>query len=116
MANLKRNIIELVKEVKEGEIITQTYYTPPFIPLSVTYQAIDLTAKMEKGTRENEKMLIDELVNFVVNDVYKNQFTKEELENGLHAPTAMDVLSEQLLFVARGYQSSETKKSLEKMS
>jgi len=114
MANLKRNMIEIVKKVKEGEIVTEKYLTPVFIPLSVVYQAIDLTADMEKGTKENERSLIDKLIDFVVNDLYKNQFTKEDLLNGLHAPDAMGTLTEQLLFVARGYQSNETKKYLAK--
>ncbi|WP_286201365.1 hypothetical protein [Bacillus sp. ISL-4] len=41
MANLKRNMIELVKEVKEGEIVTEKYLTPVFIPFSVVYEALD---------------------------------------------------------------------------
>lgn len=114
MANLKRNMIELVKEVKEGEVITQKYLTPPFIPLSVVYQAIDLTAEMAKKTVVNEKEIIDKLLDFVANDVYKGQFTKEELINGLHAPDAIEVLQQQILFVSRGYQSDETKKYLAK--
>lgn len=114
MANLKRNMIELVKEIKEGEIVTQKYLTPPFIPLSVVYQAIDLTADMAKKTIVNERETIDKLLDFVANDVYKGQFTKEELINGLHGPEAIDVLQQQLLFVSRGYQTDETKKFLAK--
>ncbi|WP_026581020.1 phage tail assembly chaperone G [Bacillus sp. J33] len=114
MANLKRNMIELVKEVKEGEIVTQKYLTPVFIPLSVVYQAIDLSADMEKISRTNEKEMIDKLLDFVANDVYKGQFTKDELMNGLHAPDAIDVLQQQILFISRGQQSDETKKYLAK--
>lgn len=116
MANLKRNMIELVKEVKEGEIITGKYLTPVFIPLSVVYQAIDLTTELEKVTNATEKELIDKLVDFIVNDVYKNQFSKEDLINGLHAPEAVRILQEQILFIAQGYQSDETKNYLAKRS
>jgi hypothetical protein len=114
MANLKRNMIELVKEVKEGEIVTEKHLTPVFIPLSVVYQAIDLKAETDKVTIENEKELIDKLISFVANDVYNGQFTKEELINGLHAPNAIDVLMQQILFIARGQQSAETKNYLAK--
>lgn len=49
MANLKRNMIELVKEVKEGEIVTEKYLTPVFIPFSVVYEAIDMTDEIDKS-------------------------------------------------------------------
>jgi hypothetical protein len=114
MANLKRNMIELVKDVKEGEIITEKYLTPVFIPLSVVYQAIDLTSDMEKMTSEKETEMIDKLVDFVANDVYKGQFSKEDLINGLHAPNAIETLQQQILFIARGQQTEETKNYLAK--
>jgi len=114
MANLKRNMIELVKEIKEGEIIAEKYLTPVFIPLSVVYQAIDLTAETKNGGNVTEKELIDKLLDFVANDVYKGQFTKEQLINGLHAPDAIQTLQEQILFIARGQQTNETKKYLAK--
>jgi hypothetical protein len=114
MANLKRNMIEIVKEVKEGEIVTEKYLTPVFIPLSIVYQAIDLINDMEKTTKFDEKDLIEKIIDFVANDIYKGQFTKEELKNGLHAPQAVETLYEQILFVARGQQNDETKKFLAK--
>lgn len=114
MANLKRNMIELVKEVKEGEVVTESYLTPVFIPLSVVYKAIDLSKDIQNVTIETEKEMVDKLVDFVANDVYKGQFTKEELINGLHAPSAVGTLEEQVIFITRGYQSDETKKFLEK--
>jgi hypothetical protein len=114
MALLKRNMIELVKEVKEGEVITEKYLTPVFIPLSTVYQAIDLTNDLENNTKMTEKELIERLIDFVANDIYKGQFTKEELTNGLHAPDAIQNLYEQILFIARGQQSDETKKYLAK--
>ena len=43
MANLKRNMIQLVKEVKEGgEVITETFLTPVFISFSVVYESVDI--------------------------------------------------------------------------
>ncbi|MGE6379981.1 phage tail assembly chaperone G, partial [Peribacillus muralis] len=87
MANLKRNMIELVKEVKEGEIDTVNYLTPVFIPFSVVYEAIDMTQEIEKSEESksagSEKELIDKLLDFVANKIYNKQFTKEDLFNGL---------------------------------
>lgn len=113
MANLKRNMIELVKEVKEGEIVTEKYLTPVFIPLSVVYEAIDLADDLSKeGTSEKDS--IDKLLDFIANKIYKGQFTKEELFNGIHGPESGSVLWEQLLFVTQGFQTEEAKNYLAK--
>ena len=121
MANLKRNLIELVTNPEEAaggaEVETKKYWTPAFIPLSVIYQATDLTAEIDNSDDEDklsERELIGKLIDFVANDVYKGQFTREELENGLHAPSAITTLQEQIVFIAQGQQSNETKKFLEK--
>jgi hypothetical protein len=52
------------------------------------------------------------MIDFVATRIYNNQFTKEELFNGLHAPDASRVLYEQILFITQGAQSDETKKFL----
>lgn len=113
MANLKRNMIELVKDVKEGEIVTEKYLTPVFLPMSVVYEALDLSDELASG-QAKERDMIDKLLDFVANKVYKGQFTKEELVNGLHAPDAIQSLQEQILFIAQGQQTDETKKFLAK--
>jgi hypothetical protein len=110
MANLKRNMIELVKEVKEGEIITEKYLTPVFIPFSVVYEALDMVAEIEKS--KTEKDLLDKMIDFVAARIYNNQFTKEILFEGLHAPDASRILYEQILFITQGAQNDETKKYL----
>lgn len=113
MANLKRNMIELVKEVKEGEIVTKNYLTPIFIPLSIVYEALDLLDEL--GKKEvTEKERLDKLVDFVSDKVYKGQFSNEELKNEFHAPDGIGSLQEQVLFITRGYQNEETKKYLAK--
>ncbi|MDF1997598.1 phage tail assembly chaperone G [Peribacillus frigoritolerans] len=118
MANLKRNMIELVKDVKEGEIVTEKFLTPVFIPFSVVYEAVDLTQEIDKSEKEksasSEKDMIDKLLDFVANKIYNQQFTKEDLFNGLHAPDAIQTLQEQIVFVAQGRQNDETKKFLAK--
>ncbi|MDN4525320.1 phage tail assembly chaperone G [Fictibacillus fluitans] len=112
MANLKRNMIELVTDVKEGEVITEKFLTPVFIPFSVVYEALDLEQELSENA--NEKELLEKYMYFVANKIYKGQFTKEQLYSGLHAPSAYQVLQDQILFVSQGYQTEETKKFLEK--
>lgn len=113
MADLKRNMIELVKEVKQGELVTEKYLTPLFIPMKTVYEAIDIMEEIEAsaGSAKAEKEIIDKLLIFVV-DLYGKQFTKEELRDGLHGPTATQKLQEQVLFAARGVQDDDTKKYL----
>lgn len=114
MANLKRNMIELVKEVKEGEIITEKYLTPVFIPFSVVYEALDMMTEVEKS--KNEKEVLEKMIDFVAARIYNNQFTKEDLFNGLHAPDSSRILYEQIVFVTQGAQNDETKKFLARKS
>jgi hypothetical protein len=115
MANLKRNMIELVKEVKEGEIVTEKYLTPVFIPFDVTYKAVDLASEwQDSGSKKTEREMLDTLIDFVANDVYNGQFTVTELKKGLHAPDAAKVLYDQVQFISQGQQDEETKKFLEK--
>lgn len=107
-------MIELITEVKEGELVTKKYLTPMFLPLSVVYEAIDLMAEMQNVNVNNEKEMIEKLLAFVADKAYGGQFTKDELFQGLHAPDAMRVLQDQVLFVARGDQNDDTKKYLAK--
>ena len=118
MANLKRNMIELVVDVKDGEVVTKKYLTPPFLPFSAVYEATSLNEEIAnfKGKVKDEKKLYDKMFAFVAETAYGKQFTKEELEAGLHAPQAGEILMDQILFVAQGVQTDETKKFLEKNS
>ncbi|MEK4922391.1 hypothetical protein MKX78_10765 [Cytobacillus sp. FSL R5-0569] len=115
MATFKRNMIELVTGVREdGEYEIKKYFTPNFIPFSIVYEAVDLNEKMVKNKFESEKAQFDELLEFVTNRIYGNQFSKEDLLNGLHAPEAISTLENQITFIAQGKQSDETKKFLAK--
>ena len=111
MAELKRNMIELVvnpQEVAEGgEPELKKYWTPAFIPFTKVREAMELAAELEKGETENVAESMDKLADFVT-DLYGGQFTKDELYGGLHAPSAVQVLQEQILFIAQGQQSEGT--------
>lgn len=120
MSELKRHAIEIVKEVKEGEIVTETYLTPAFLPMKVVYEAIEVYAEIEKNEQragtdiKKEKELYTRVMDFVANQAYGGQFTPDDLFNGLHAPDVNKVLFDQVLFVARGVQNDFTKKYLAK--
>lgn len=119
MANLKRNMITLVKNPEEvtngGEPEFEKYWTPAFMPLDVTYEAVDLMGELEKmEERSDFKKVLDLLVDFTANKAYAKQFTVEDLKGRLHAPNAVETLREQLFFVAQGEQTDETKNFLEK--
>lgn len=120
MAELRRNSIELVKNPKEiekgGEPEFEKYWTPMFIDLGVLYEAVDIHGDILKfrGGAKQEKELIDKMISFVADKIYGGQFTSEQLRRSLHAPTAMENLQEQIIFVARGQQNESTKKFLAK--
>lgn len=117
MANLKRNMIALVKNpddvLKGGEIELEKYWTPPFIPFKKIRDAIQFQVELEKGEM-SELEMIDRLADFVANDIYSGQFTKDDIYDRMHAPDAAEELQQQVLFVAQGQQTESTKKFLEK--
>lgn len=136
MANkLKRNIIQLVnngKEVQEknAEPKFDTFLTPHFIPASLWYETLDVMEEVEeleikankdlkdgkdvsstKLMREQMRILIDAVVK-----IYGNQFTKDQLIEGFHAPNIIEDLQVQVAFIARGQQDEATKKLVESKS
>lgn len=118
MANLKRNMIELIKnpeEVNNGaEPEIEKIWTPPFISLDVVYEAMDLMSKTEDEEADiSEREAFDMMLDFVANKIYKDKITEEDLRTRLHAPDAIETLQDQVLFIAQGQQTDETKKFLE---
>lgn len=111
MAKLLRNTIKLVTDVKGEEVSFETYYTPPFIPLDVVYEAVDMMDEIETGDK-SQRQLLDEMVTFVAERVYEGKFSVQQLKSGLHAPEAMQIIQQQVAFVAQGDQTEETKKFL----
>ena len=120
MANLKRNMIELVKNPEEankgGEIETERFWTPVHIPLKVMYEALDLSEEManiESGkSKKSFRDAMDLMMDFIANKAYNGQFTKDDLLNRLHAPDAINTLQEQIGFIASGETSESTKNFL----
>lgn len=120
MANLKRNMIELVKNPEEankgGEIETERFWTPVHIPLKVMYEALDLSEEManiESGkSKKSFRDAMDLMMDFIANKAYNGQFTKDDLLERLHAPDAINTLQEQIMFIAQGETSDSTKNFL----
>src|SRR5699024_7767934 len=122
MANLKRNIIELLKNPEEankgGEIETERFWTTAHTPLTVMNEAVDLSekkAKIESGkSKKSFRDAMDLMMDFIANKAYNGQFTKDDLVERLHAPDAINILQEQIGFIASGEQSGGTRDFLEK--
>ena len=119
MADLKRNRIELFKEMDGDTPKMESFLTSPFLPMSVILEANDMLAKHEgkiftEMKSEEMKEYIDDMADFVANRVYNKQFTKQDLFDRLHSPDAIGELQSQIGFVALGIQSNETKKFLAK--
>ena len=119
MANLKRNSIELVKEVKGDEIEKQRFLTPPFTPTRITKEALGILAKyeeleIEKGHLSANDLvtMMDDMSEFIANRLYDGQFTKEDLDEKYHGPNAFEDFKQQVQFTASGMQSQETKNFL----
>lgn len=96
---LKQMQIELVKDVKDnGELETEVFYSPKFIPFS---KLIKATKTLEAVEDKPEMEAMDEMFQ-VVADLYNNQFTAQELMDGLHAPDAVKVIRENIEFISTG--------------
>lgn len=115
MTQLKRNSIELMKEMNGDEVVMQRYWTPPFTPMKVTKEAVEMMMEFEKTeikkkTFSFEQMsdMIEKMAEFVANRLYAGQFTKEELEERYHAPDTFQGLKAQVEFVATGMQDNST--------
>lgn len=106
------NFIKLVTEVKEdGTLVEKSYITPSFIPFAMLYEATDIMAGLEE---KSEKEAMDVMLHFVVK-IYNNQFTVDEMINGLSAPNAIEEIQKQIEFVATGAVEDTKKAELKKL-
>lgn len=115
----KRNFIKLVQVDNKGKAVLDsdgnpkydTFITPAQIPFRMIYNATDL---MDGSDEESSKQSMDEMLDLVVN-IYQKQFTKDDLLDRLHAPDAVDELTQQIEFIAQGQMDDERKKELAQM-
>ena len=108
----KLNFIELIKDVNEnGEVETKVYFTPKFIPFS---KLLELTKTLEAMEEKTEIEAMNDMFSVVV-DLYNNQFTVEELQDGLHAPEAVATLQEQISFISEGKLTEDNEARLKEL-
>lgn len=120
----KLHFIELITDVKDdGEFETKIYFTPKFIPFSKLMTITDRLEEIEKLEKESdsekeqvsEKETIKEMFKLVAEDIYNNQFTPEELMDGLHAPEAIKTVQEQIAFISEGKVTEANEKRLKQL-
>ena len=108
---MKRNYIQLIKDVKEdGTPELETFFTPNFIPFRKVYEAVELLDSDSNSDKQN--ML--ESFNFIA-ELYNNEFTTDDLLDRLHAPDALNEIRSQIEFVSQGFMDDERKKKLKQM-
>ena len=96
----KQMSIELITDVKEdGEVVVTTYKTKGFIPFS---KLMKITKKLEGMDKLSEQEAMEETFKVICEDLYENQFTVEQLMDGLHAPDAAKVIEENISFLSTG--------------
>ncbi|MDO0950194.1 hypothetical protein Q1L93_00110 [Mammaliicoccus sciuri] len=112
----KRNFIELIKEVNDkGEITkTKVYLTPAFIPFSKFTKKIKEVTELENDTKRNEYEKLPEFF-AIISDLYNNQFTVDEMLDGLHTPEAMAEVRDQLGFFSEGVVKEENEARLKEL-
>lgn len=114
MGNVKRNVIHLITgyDEEKDKPKVKTYYTPPMLSGRLFRSSLEVAKEIDES--KDDFSNLDKLLNFVAVEVYNNQFTVEELEEGIQPYELIKELQEQVFFVSRGEQSEETKKFLEK--
>ena len=110
---MKKNFIELITEVdKNGEVKDKkVYVTPGFIPFS---KLIEASKVLESVEEKSEMEGLQEMLK-VVADLYNNQFTTQELLDGLHAPDAITVLQQQIEFISTGKVTEDNEAKLKEI-
>lgn len=112
----KRNFIELIKEVNDkGEITkTKVYLTPVFIPFSKFTKKMKEVIELEKDMKRSEYEKLPEFF-AIISDLYSNQFTVDEMLDGLHTPEAMTEVRNQLEFFSDGIVQEENEAKLKEL-
>lgn len=118
----KINFIKLVKLDKEGNALTdkegnlqtETFFTPTFIPFRKVYEATEMLESAEQDGQGEGQEEFKQMLDFVV-ETYQHQFTTDDLLDRLHAPNGIQEINKQVEFVAQGTMDDERKKELARM-
>lgn len=99
---MKNNSIELITEFSEtGEPLrTETFLTRGTIKLVMVYECVSFLSLLKDVPNTNEvQQMID-----LVTRIYDEQFTKNQLIDGLPSHKAVPELYQQIVFIASGNQ------------
>lgn len=124
MAGLKREKIELIKNIDEvndgAEIEVERVWTVPFVTYGTSLEAVSIYQEVvepDNGLSEEDRN--DKVIDFLVEKAFGNKITKEDIYKRLPGPgfndgmNGQEVLLHLLIFIGNGEQSEETKKFLE---
>lgn len=122
MSNLKREMIELIKnpeEVNEGaEPEIEKVWTVPFISFGTSREAVTLLNDVIGDVELSDEDKNDKIIDFLSEKAFGGKITKDDIYNRLPGPgfsergSAQEALEEILYFMASGQQSDSTKNFL----
>lgn len=99
-------LITGIKDNETQEVETKTYQYPFFVKGIFTKMAVDLGEKLESKEYTFTSEMFDELANFFV-ELYNNQFTKDELMEGINQGLIVNTFIAMLFGVLQGDSKNE---------
>lgn len=98
-------------EIVDGEqkLSTKTYPYPIYVKGGLVKKAVEIGAKLESEDNEFNSGIIDDLADFTV-EVYANQFTRDELIDGIQAHELMGKLTDVLQLIITGEEEKGKQK------
>ncbi|OEK41309.1 phage tail assembly chaperone GT [Staphylococcus saprophyticus] len=102
---MKSNNIELATKFDSEGVPTryETFVTRPTIKLSLVYECVSFLSSLKTNPTDNELQI---LLDLVVR-IYDEQFTKNQLIDGLPAHSATLEVYKQVVYIAKGNQVDE---------
>lgn len=122
MSGLKREKIELIKNVEEvneknAEVEIEKVWTVPFVPYGTSIEAVSLYDEITDEEKEmSEADRSDKVIDFLSEKAFGGKITKDDFYNRLPGPgfnngmSGSEILQHLLAFVANGDQTDDTKK------
>lgn len=99
--------IKLVVDFKTGE--TKEFFQTPFIKGSVALEGLTIGKEMDSKGDNIEQSDIEKVASFVAKKVYNEEFTSDQLIDGLHAPKLFKEVMSQLASVLGDESGNATK-------
>uniref|UniRef100_UPI001AEC3E2C phage tail assembly chaperone G n=1 Tax=Staphylococcus sp. GDK8D68P TaxID=2804092 RepID=UPI001AEC3E2C len=102
---MKNNSIELITQFDESgnPVRTETFLTRPTIKLVLVYECVSFLSTLSETPDTND---IQQMMDLTVR-IYDEQFTKNQLIDGLPSHLAVPTLYQQIIFIASGNQITD---------